>query len=339
MNQSRTELRFLDTVKRDHVLPEGSRVIAAVSGGSDSVGMLHLLARFRSHMRWELSVIHVDHATREGTEEESRFVVALAESLGIGSQVERLNPPQGEDESTGEAEMSAARQRIYEIAAGKTSGTLVAVGHTMDDRAETFLLRLAEGSGPRGLGGMSHFGVGPVRRPVLDLSRKELREFLESNGFDWLEDPTNRDPRIARNRVRHELLPVFERIFPGVCARIARSSALLTTWRDFIDSEIESSLEKLNRGSAEAGIRAMDRDSYRQLPEALRLAMLWHFCGRQRFGGEELEKTDRWLLTGGCGEHAMPGGVLLEAGKDVIELRESGQSAGDREEEGRRSRE
>ena len=199
-------------------------------------------------------------------------------------------------------------------------------------------LRLAEGSGPRGLGGMSRIGIGPVRRPVLDLSREELREFLDSNGFDWLEDPTNRDPRIARNRIRHELLPVFERIFPGVQARIARASALLTTWRDFMDSEIDGTLEELTRGSSDRARLVLDRNSYREQPEALRLAVLWHMCGRPRFGGEELEKTDRWLLTEGCGEHAMPGGIVLEAHRDLIELREAGQCSGDGEEEGRGSR-
>ncbi len=302
------ELGFIDTVRRESLLPEGARVTAAVSGGSDSVGMLLLLDRFRGHMRWTLSVLHIDHRYRPTSGEDAEFVGNLAASLGLPFELRRL--PARRRGGSPEADFSEARRRIYGEAAGEG---LVAVGHTADDRAETLLLRLMEGAGLRGLGGMDYRGEGPVRRPLLDLTRAEVRGYLVSRGASWREDETNLDTGPARNRLRHGALARLEADFPGASRRLAASSAGLASWRRVADGVVASAME-----GAGTGLGSVDRLAFASLERAVRLSVLWEVCGRPRSGWIELEKTVAWLSSGGSGEKLLPGGVSLHAGEDEL---------------------
>ena len=203
------ELTFIDAVRARRILPERSKIIAAVSGGGDSVALVRLLDRFSAHMNWELSVLHVDHGIRKDSSRDAAFVRALAEGMGLPCDVHVLKP-----HLSGSLEdlFSRERQRIY--AESASNERLVATGHTADDRAETLIMRMMEGAGPRGLGGMDYEGVGPVRRPLLDMTRKQLREYLDSLGQEWLADPTNREDDFLRNRIRHIILPACLKYLP-----------------------------------------------------------------------------------------------------------------------------
>ena len=296
------EQRFIKTVRNTGILPPGSAVVAAVSGGSDSMAMLRMLHAFAGHMSWDLSVLHVHHGVRRSADDDAEMVRATAGLLDLPFSLRRLQPP---GEGSLEAGLSALRHDVYEEAAGM--GGLVAVGHTATDRAETLLMRLMEGAGLRGLGGMSYTGIGPVRRPMLCFQRHELRGYLSDRGLVWAEDETNEDPAMLRNRVRGELLPVLENICPGAVSRLAASAELLSGWRDYVDQATADALRKLGSPSS------LDREEYAGMPRQLRLSALWTLCGRPRKGREELEKTDRWIMEGGFGEHRMPGGATLLA--------------------------
>lgn len=291
---------FIDAVRARRILPEGSKIIAAVSGGGDSVALVILLDRFSAHMNWELSVLHVDHGIRKDSSRDAAFVRALTEGMGLHCDVHVLRPP-----LSGSLEdfFSRERHRIYSESASNDG--LVATGHTADDRAETLIMRMLEGSGPRGLGGMDYRGVGPVRRPLLDMTRKQLREYLDSLGQEWLADPTNREYDFLRNRIRHVIMPAFEEVSPGSSLALARSSANLSRWRDLIDHMTADAAEDLLEGSS------FSTSAYSVLPSAIRLAFLWDLCGRPRGGLAEIEKTDRWITDGGEGFHDMPGGTRL----------------------------
>ena len=237
------ENTFIETVKFRGLLPEGKDILAAVSGGSDSVALLRLLHRFANHMNWKLAVLHIDHHARPRSGEDAVFVKDLAEGIGLQCDIEEVSPP---GSGSAEGHFSAERNRIYgEYASGKV---LVTTGHTASDRAETLLIRLLEGSGLRGLGGMDYFGRGSVRRPLLDFTRIELREYLETIGQNWIEDPTNQEDSFLRNRIRHQVIPVLESISKGSTRAIARSSANLSQWRDIAGNIIDDSLDELLDG-------------------------------------------------------------------------------------------
>ena len=299
---SDVELRFISSVRRRELLPRGSRIVAAVSGGADSVAMLLLLSKFASHMNWTLSVLHIDHHTRPGSTSDAEFVRRLALTLDLPFILSELQP---EKAGRSEGELSAARAIIYQSTSGKDR--LVAVGHTADDRAETLLIRLLSGSGLRGLGGMGHFGNGPVRRPVLDLTRHALRDWLRSTGQEWVEDPTNESPAYLRNRIRQTVLPALTEVDGGGVMGIARAAENLSMWRDAADWLVERTLTLSFSGNV------CSIEEYCLLPEAVRLGVLWSLCGRPRGGRTELEKADRWLHLRSRGSHQLAGGFKVNS--------------------------
>jgi len=310
---------FIETVRREALFPGGSRVIAAVSGGGDSLALLRLLARFSNHMDWTLSVLHVDHRLREGSGEDACFVCSLAEEMGLPF---RLLEPEGPDGGSAEGEWSRIRQAVYEEEAAREGG-LIAVGHTASDRAETLLMRLMEGSGLRGLGGMDYRGRGPVRRPLLDLTSGETRGYLESLGQRWLEDPSNLDTAMLRNRVRLEVMPRLEGVYPGAVLGLARAAAGLSDWRRTAFDAVEEAAAGLTGSDGGAG--RLDRGEFEALPGAVRRALLWELAGRPRKGRLELEKTEKWLSSGGRGSRDLPGGTVLEADREEIRFFPAGE--------------
>lgn len=310
------ENTFIETVRFRSLLPEGSEVLAAVSGGSDSVALLRLLQRFAGHMDWQLAVLHIDHCARSRSGEDALFVKNLAEGTGLPCRIEKISPPAS---GSPEGYFSAERNRIYREYSSER--IFVATGHTASDRAETLIMRLLEGSGLRGMGGMDYFGKGSVRRPLLDFTRSELREYLEAIGQNWIEDPTNQEDSFLRNRIRHRVIPVLESISPGSTRAIARSSANLTQWRDITDSIIDDSLDELLEGDT------FLREKYLILPRAVRLGFLWALSGRPRGGKREIEKTDRWILEEKDGTHILPGGKRITAEGSSIHVRKSMQRA------------
>lgn len=317
MSLSRSvENTFIEAVKLRALLPEGSDILAAVSGGSDSVALLRLLHQFANHMDWKLAVLHIDHHARPESGEDAAFVKDLADEMNLKCIASSISPPAS---GSPEGYFSAERNRIYcEYA---SEDVLVTTGHTASDRAETLLMRLLEGAGLRGLGGMDYVGTGPVRRPLLDFTCGELRKYLETIGQNWIEDPTNQEDSFLRNRIRHEVIPVLESISPGSTSAIARSSANLSQWRDIADSIIDDSLDELLDGDS------FRREQYEVLPRAVRLGILWAVSDRPRGGKLEIEKTDRWILEKKNGYHVLPGGTRITADRDRIHIRKSVRSA------------
>lgn len=303
----KAERKFIETIRHESVLPEGAGVWAAVSGGADSVAMLLLLNRFSAHMKWKLSVLHIDHQIRDTSLDDADFTRDLAKGLQLPFRYILLETPTG---SSSEGAWSVMRQKVYEsVSSEQETAAFVSVGHTASDRAETLLMRLMEGAGLRGLGGMDYIGRGPVRRPLLDLTRGDVREYLSSVGQKWMDDPTNADDSILRNRVRHEIIPALEAVFHNSEQRLARAAGGLSDWRDIVFQVVESALMTVSEVSSSGTI--VNKEHYRALPRGLRLGVLWELSGRPRKGRLELEKTDRWLLSGACGSHSLPGGQFM----------------------------
>ena len=219
-------------------LPGGARSVAvAVSGGADSIATAIALHHLWSPLGIRLSLIHVDHTLPEAeSPRDAAFVRALAERLGaaFANRVVDVRP---EMAATGESlEMTARRLRHAALrdVAVESRAELLALGHNADDQIETLLLRLARGSGPRGLGGMApaeplpENGGPRVIRPLLDCPRADIRDWLRAEGVAWLDDPTNDADDVQRNRIRHHVLPaLFDALGHAARDGILRTMALL----------------------------------------------------------------------------------------------------------------
>lgn len=190
------------------MVPESGRLGIAVSGGADSVALLHALEELLPDR--ELCVIHLNHCLRgRESDEDENFVRALAATRGHGFQTRRedVAARAGRRRPNIEAAGRARRHAFFQELIANGECTAVATGHTRSDQAETVLFRLLRGAGGLGLGGIwpAH-GWGLVR-PMIDVSRAEVLEFLQSRSIAWREDSTNLDAAFARNRLRHSLLP------------------------------------------------------------------------------------------------------------------------------------
>src|SRR5215208_3522293 len=196
-----------------------SRPLALVSGGPDSVALLLALLELGG----EPAVLHVDHGLRgDESQEDAEFVRALCERLGVRFEVRRLQLVDGPNLQERARE---ERYRIAEEVADELGLGSISTGHTADDVAETVMMNLARGTGLRGLS-----GIPPVRgrlvRPLIERTRQEVLDYLESAGQPYRTDLTNLTGKYARNRIRLEVLPVLEELHPGAARNLARAAEL-----------------------------------------------------------------------------------------------------------------
>lgn len=222
------------------VAPGPGPVLAAVSGGADSVAMLLLLYELAPEHGWRLYVGHVDHGLRDESADDARFVESLAKGLGL--EFMALKVAVGGPGSPEENARHARREALMDMAEA-CGAQAIALAHTLDDQAETVLARLLSGSGPSGLAAMrSRDGL--IWRPLLSARRGDLRRALEAIGQTWREDASNTDLRFQRNRIRSSLLPLAEELInPRASEALARLALLCGEeedyWRRWCDDALE----------------------------------------------------------------------------------------------------
>lgn len=222
--------RLLRAIRKHDLLHAGDRVAAAVSGGADSVALLYLLKELRGELGIVLSVAHVNHKLRgEESDDDEQFVARMAAACGlefyrVDAPVESSRISTGSGVRATSGVEAAARELRYEFfrkLARRRYVARIATAHTLDDQAETVLLRMFRGTGIRGLAGVhprivleeQGSAFGEVVRPLLGFRRAELRDYLQARGQKWREDSSNEDVSFSRNRVRQRLLPLIAEEF------------------------------------------------------------------------------------------------------------------------------
>lgn len=224
-------LRKLEKALRPWLAVSGNRhALLAVSGGADSIALLHTACRLRERFDLRLTAAHFHHGLRgRDADEDAAFVETRCREweVPLVSGHGRVTRQGG----SLEAAARQARHRFFRTALKETGASAVWLAHTRDDQAETLLGRLARGAGPGGLGGMQVETTLPglqLFRPMLDVSREEVIRTLRTHRVSWREDASNRDPAFTRNRIRHELLPLLEQRFqPAIRTVLARTAEML----------------------------------------------------------------------------------------------------------------
>jgi tRNA(Ile)-lysidine synthase len=312
------------TIRRHGLVPAGARVAVALSGGPDSVALLHLLRDLESEGDLTVAgILHYNHQLRPAAEDDERFCRDLAGDLHLPIEVGR-GDVRGEARARKRSVEDMARRLRYgffEEAARRLRADAVAVGHSEDDQAETFLLRILRGSGTRGLGGIRP-RAGAIIRPLLETSRQRLREFVADRQLAFREDETNQDLSIPRNRVRHELLPYLSREFsPGIVEVLAREASLAQVDEDHLQREaielartVVLTLTATEQGPGAAAVAStavLDADGLAGAPPAVgtRVARLvLEQLGGGRFIGSDAVQRLLDLARGARGEAvSLPG--------------------------------
>jgi tRNA(Ile)-lysidine synthase len=276
-------LILLDRVKRyvqRHSLwTPGMRVVAAVSGGSDSVALAFLLRELTR--RGDIAfagLAHLNHHIRPEADADAAFVRALADRLGVPVIVADADVPAEASQHGVSIEVAArqARQRFFREALHSVNADRIAVAHTRDDQAETVVLRLTRGAGGSGLAAMAPRREHIVR-PLLDVTRHELREYLRGINESWREDATNEDRSIPRNLVRHEVMPQLRKLNAQAESALARAAEILRGEDEFLERLANAAFlkcveveEQGARGAEDDDVRVtVDLAEFAKLPRAL----------------------------------------------------------------------
>jgi len=215
------------------------RLCLALSGGLDSIALLHLLAQWRSRQRAprrvELRAIHIDHQLRPASKAWAKHCRAVAREVGIACTVVKVTVPKRRGESL---EAAAREVRYAALAARLRSNEWLVTAHHLDDQLETLLLQLMRGAGVAGLAGMAAIAREPLPlwRPLLEVSRAELSQWLQARGGSWIEDDSNLDERFDRNYLRHRIVPLLQARWPAASKTAARSATHLGEARELLQT-------------------------------------------------------------------------------------------------------
>jgi tRNA(Ile)-lysidine synthase len=289
----------LSYIQKHNLLKPGDRVGVAVSGGVDSVALLHLLLELRRDLGVVLSIVHLNHQLRGAeSDADQQFVSELAARHALEFHCEARNVPEHAREN-GLSLETAAREVRYKyfdslLSTGKVNR--IATGHTLDDQAETVLMRLIRGTGLRGLGGIQPTLLvkkedqicGLIVRPLLRTRHAELEKFLTTLGQAWRQDATNTDLHHTRNRIRHVLVPLLEREFnPAVTEGLDELSEIARGEEEFWEQECAELEEKIFRSDTEPHV-CLDLKLVNLQPLGIKRRLLHHW-GRTRQPSLNLE--------------------------------------------------
>ena len=285
-------------IREQDLIPPGSTVLCAVSGGADSVAMLHILYRLRDKLNFTLAAAHYNHQLRGAeSDRDQRFVEQFVRLCcgehrrQDGTVLPAVPLYTGSGDVAGQARLRGAgieetardmRYAFLRQAAKKAGADLIATAHTASDNVETILFHLARGSGLRGLG-----GILPKReeiiRPLLTTTRPQVEDYLRRHSLPHMEDSSNQNDDYTRNRIRHQVLPVLEEVSPGFLARMADTAALLRADEEVLTAQAR---ELADRAVPREGGLAIDAAIVAAAPDPIASRTLRLLLGRL-WGGDQ----------------------------------------------------
>ncbi len=315
--------RVKKTLKKYNMLTQGEKVVLGVSGGADSIAMLYAFNELIDY-GLEIIVAHLNHGIREDeAKRDSDFVKETAKSLGLTFVYGEVDTLKFKEESALSLEDAARtlRYKFFNQVMNKHYATKIATAHTMDDQAETVLMRLLRGSGSKGLSGIPPVSNSIVR-PLIDTSRSEVEEYLRSKKVEWVEDTTNESMEFLRNRVRHNLLVELESYNPQIKETLSRTADILRAEEEFISKEALKHFGNIFSPNKSELIG--DLNHYRNIDKSLRFSLLRLAIEKiagslKNISSIHIVSADDFLLSDAAsGEVKLPQGTVMVKGYDIF---------------------
>lgn len=267
------------TIKKYRMLDKHDKVLAGLSGGPDSVVLLHVLLQLKKEYGLDIHAAHLDHGFRgEESREDRRFCERLAKKMKLDITCKEVDVPTIARQKEISLEEAARLERydFFRQVCSKKNIRKIAVGHNKDDQAETVLMRVIRGSGMTGLGGIS-----PVRdlagltiiRPLIETTRREIEGFTKENNLSFRHDSSNDKLIFTRNRVRQELIPYLEKNFnPNIKEGLANMAENLRLENEFLEKFAKRKFKGMSR--VKTNELAIDIKKFKKQPEAMRKRIL-----------------------------------------------------------------
>ncbi len=326
--------RLLNDVERSNrrnaFLKEGDRILVGLSGGPDSVALLYLLVKMREKLELRLTAAHLDHGFSSEGRRRAFFCEKLCRALNVPLVAESIDA-RAKARRAGRSLEDAAREERYAFfrrAARKAGARTVAVGHTLDDQAETVLHRILRGTGTKGLG-----GIPPVRqdgnlrivRPLIGCRKKDLEAALREARVPYRRDPSNADPAHTRNRVRAKLIPLLECEFnPRASEALAALADAARDTQAFLEKATRAALRRAAVGRPRPGRVTLRVATLARLDRAVRaeaLAQAFALCAGTAYGpgAAHLEALNA-LVAARRGQANLPSGITARRTSETLEL-------------------
>jgi len=328
-DQPPLEQRVSDFIRQHRLLTARQKLVVAVSGGADSVCLLHILVSLKEELKIRLHIAHLDHQLR-GAESgaDAEYVADLARKLRIPATIEQREVKGYQKEKRLSLEEAAreVRYRFLAEVAGAAGARRVAVGHTRDDHIETILMHLIRGAGTRGMRGLQPATEWPskdgkliVIRPLLEVSHQETEGYCRRHRLDPRLDASNLSLSPLRNRIRRQLLPLLQGYNPAIAEALLRTGRIAGDDIDFLDSETAQLWGKIARQEGEA--ITLDRKRFDRLPPTLKRYLLRSGAERLLGSAKDIEMRHieemMALLGSPAGKRlSLPGNLSLATGYD-----------------------
>ncbi len=271
-----------NTIQTHNLIEKGDKVVCAVSGGADSVCLLHALLNLRSEYQITIYVANVNHLIRgEESDSDSDFVKRICKAADVELFYREYDVPKLSKELKMGTEECArlVRYEFFEKISQKLEGAKIATAHNLNDNAETVLFRLIRGSSAEGLCGISH-KRGNIIRPLLDAPRKDIEKYLRENNISYVTDSSNLTPDYSRNKLRLNVFPVLREIFPDAEKKIVSASRFISEDNAYLNS-LASEFEKEFSGEG-----YFNADKFNLLPECVKRRVARNFLNR--WGAREI---------------------------------------------------
>lgn len=320
--------KIQNTIDKYKMLQSGDKVVVAVSGGPDSLVLLHVLYNLRQHYNIELLVAHYNHLLRQDARQDAAFVGALADKLKLPFYLGEGNVAQYAQENKLSIQVAARdlRYRFLDRIVTETMSQKLALAHQLDDQGETVVMHFLRGPSPRGLA-----GIPPVRgkiiRPLIEVSRREIEQYLEDNHLTAVIDASNYKKIYLRNRVRLELMPVLKKYNPNLVAGLSQGAEIFREEDRYLEEETDRRWAKLS--SWKQGELMVDYQGYHELPLALKRRLLrkcfQEIAGQaQDLSFPQVERVAAWLENPAAGKRLQwPEGVRIRfSGEKIIFFKE-----------------
>ena len=332
-SQPPLEPRVLDFIQQHHLVSANEKLVVAVSGGADSVCLLHILVGLKEKLKLKLHLAHLNHQLRGAeSDADADYVSDLARKLGIPATIERRDVKGYQKEQRLSLEEAAreVRYRFLTEVAGAAGTERVAVGHTRDDHIETILMHLIRGAGTRGMRGLqpstewpSKTGSLTVVRPLLEVSHQETEDYCRQHRLAPRLDASNLSLSPLRNRIRQQLLPLLQSYNPGIAEALLRTGRIAGDDIDFLDKETARLWNKIARQDGEAII--LDKPKFDRLPPTLKRYLLRASAEKLLGSAKDIEMRHIEEMMAALGKPAgkrlsLPGDLSFATGYDHYQL-------------------
>jgi len=240
--------KVLKTITQYDLIKKGDNIVIGVSGGPDSMTLLHVLYSLKDKIGFEISVSHINHMLREEADEETEYVKNFCKQLGVDCYIKRVAIQKEAEKLKISTELAGrnARYEFFEEIANKVGANKIATAHNANDNAETVLMNIIRGSGTSGLKGIEIIREGKFIRPLIECTRTQIEEYTQENHINPKYDKTNNENIYTRNKIRNMLIPYIEKEFnPNIVQTLNRLSTIASKEDTYFHKVVENLFEKL----------------------------------------------------------------------------------------------